>query len=563
MRAFYETLAEGGPLDLAITEARKALAVQTSSPAWAAASLYTRLSDQRLFTIVSPAPSTTGRTRDDERQRRAAEAARDAQVEQDARRLEAVASVAEIAQAARGLGGGDLDSPASSVLRSFGRIGQDVGAALQQGSSYNQRTALTVIEDRLDVLYRELAASPLPYAGRFQPIADHWRAIIGEHIRALADEVEQLQEIDSPYIAGPPLTEQQDTFTGRTGASQRIEQLVLDRRSPPLLLYGQRRMGKTSLLRNLGRLLPSTIVPMFVDLQGPPANASDHAGLLYNLARAMADSAQRYRQIELLRLTREALATDPFTVFDEWLDDVERVLGRNATSGRTALLMLDEFEALEKPFGAGRFDETQVLGTLRNLIQHRPRFRVLLAGTHTFDEYARWASYLINVQLIHLSYLGEKETRDLIERPMTDFALRYEPAAVDRIIALTRGHPYLAQLLCSEIVALKNQQEVAMRRLARLADVEQAVPQALDSGAMFFADLAANQVDAAGRALLTALAAAGEGQASPLAALAPALPDPADAAQVAERLRRRELIEPAGTGFRFQVELIRRWFARA
>ena len=47
---------------------------------------------------------------------------------------------------------------------------------------------------------------------------------------------------------------------------------------------------------------------MFVDLQGPPANASDHAGLLFNLARAMADSAQRYRQITLLSLTREALA---------------------------------------------------------------------------------------------------------------------------------------------------------------------------------------------------------------------------------------------------------------
>ena len=48
-------------------------------------------------------------------------------------------------------------------------------------------------------------------------------------------------------------------------------------------------LGKTSLLNNLGRLLPSTIVPLFIDLQGPASRASDHAGLLYNLARAMAD----------------------------------------------------------------------------------------------------------------------------------------------------------------------------------------------------------------------------------------------------------------------------------
>ena len=79
---------------------------------------------------------------------------------------------------------------------------------------------------------------------------------------------------------------------------------------------------------------------------------------------------------------------------------------------------------------------------------------------------------------------------------------------------------------------------------------------------MFFADMETNQIDAAGRALLARLATAGEGQAVPLGTLAAALPDPAAAEQVAEKLRRRELIELFGSGLRFQVELIRRWFAR-
>ncbi|WP_392535019.1 hypothetical protein [Nostoc sp. C117] len=114
-----------------------------------------------------------------------------------------------------------------------------------------------------------------------------------------------------------------------------------------------------------------------------------------------------------------------FTYFYEWLDEVEEALEQN-----TALLALDEFEELDKAIAKGRFDEQDVLGMLRHLIQHRPRFKILLAGSHTIAEYQRWASYLINVQLVHISYLKEAEARQLIERPVKDFTLRYEPNAV-------------------------------------------------------------------------------------------------------------------------------------
>lgn len=112
-----------------------------------------------------------------------------------------------------------------------------------------------------------------------------------------------------------------------------------------------------------------------MDLQGPASQAGDHAGFLYNLAREMIRSADRQRGLTLPSLSRESLAGDPFTRFDEWLDEVEQSLETN-----TALLMLDEFESLDDALAAGRFSETAVLGMLRHLIQHRPRFKSLLAG---------------------------------------------------------------------------------------------------------------------------------------------------------------------------------------
>jgi hypothetical protein len=279
-------------------------------------------------------------------------------------------------------------------------------------------------------------------------------------------------------------------------------------------------------------------------------------GLLYNLGRGMAESAQRQRGLALPPLSRDSLAADPFTRFDEWLDEVEVALGQSA-----ALLTLDEFEALESAFSSGRFEEERVLGMLRNLIQHRPRFKVLLAGSHTLDELQRWASYLINVQIVQIGYLKESEARQLVERPVKDFALRYDSDASQRVLEITHGHPFLVQLLCAEIVALKNEQQPSLRRLACLSDIESAVPEALASGSLFFADIQRNQIDAAGLALLRFLAAHGERAIVDRDTLD--LQFSYDLRATLDQLTRRELIEAVDGGYRFQVELIRRWFAQS
>jgi hypothetical protein len=226
------------------------------------------------------------------RQRWAAQAA---QIELDARQLERCSDAGDMARMHQTLTVGELEGPADPLFRSFSRISEDVSAALSQVSAYNQRLALSAVGDRLDGLLRELTRSGDKYAVRFRPIAHRWCHIIQLELADLTQAAELRQEIDSPYIIGVPLTERQAIFVGRTDISARIEQLLLDRRRPPLLLYGQRRTGKTSLLNNLGRLLPNAIVPIFVDLQGSIANASNQAGLLYNLAREMTKSAHQRR----------------------------------------------------------------------------------------------------------------------------------------------------------------------------------------------------------------------------------------------------------------------------
>lgn len=489
------------------------------------------------------------------RQRWAAQAV---QIELEARRLEATKDITGLGQAHRTLIPGELTGPASALLRQFSHLSQDIAAALNQATAYHQRLALKAIDDRLNTLIRELTVSSEPYATRFYPIAVNWQQLISQHLNYLAEMVERSQELDNPYVVGVPLTEQQEIFVGRTDIVARIEQLLPDRRRPALLLYGQRRMGKTSLLRNLGRLLPRAVVPLFVDGQRI-ALASDYPDFLYNLAGEMGRSAQKQRGLQLPALSRENLALHPFTGFNEWLDQVEEALQTQVY--QVALLALDEFEVLNSVLHKGRFDETDVLSLLRHIIQHRPQFKVMLAGSHPLEEFQNWASYLINVQVVKIEYLALAEARQLIELPVKDFVLRYEPEATRRILEITRGHPALIQLLCYEIVLLKNEQDITARRLVNLGDVAAAVPKALASGSFFFGDIQQNQIDQTGLALLRFMAGCGEGaivSRDKLDSLA--LPN---LDQSLALLLQRDLLEVVNEGYRFQVELIRRWFEQA
>jgi hypothetical protein len=117
------------------------------------------------------------------------------------------------------------------------------------------------------------------------------------------------------------------------------------------------------------------------------------------------------------------------------------------------------------------------------------------------------------------------------------------------------------QLLCAEIVALKNEQPPANRRLASVADVETAVSEALQHGSFFFADIEHNQVDPVGREILHVMSGYDEAETTPREVLVAYVPSLMSLEDALVALQHRELIAAVEGGYRFQVDLVRRWFA--
>lgn len=481
-----------------------------------------------------------------------------AQIELDLKSLENCVALIDIARINnRLITRDDLPGPVGNRLRTLRQISEDIRNTTDLQETYQQCKSFEKISASLRDWSLGIAGEQTEGVQRFYKIADRWRESIEKQIKKLAKD----PKIPNPYVFGTVLTQGHALFVGRKQVSERLEQLLSTTACPPLLLYGQRRTGKSSLIYNLTRLLPSHFTLLFADCQNTPSKAKNEEEFLYNLSYEINTFNKKSvknnsETVALPTLSEDTLKTNPFMRFNEWLDNLEDATGQN-----TLLLVLDEFEALVSAFAEGHLQAEPILGTLRHLIQHRHRFRVLIAGSHEIQEIPYWSSYFINVQRVDIGqFLETPEALQLIERPFAEFPLRYTPAAKQHVLELTRCQPSLVQLLCGKIVEMKNNQTPEQRFLTEMTDVEAAVPGIFVTGNSFFSHISSEQVTETGRSVLCFMAKYGFNAIISQKSLETEFDENLPA--TLKLLLKRELIERIGEGYRFQVELIRRWFER-
>lgn len=450
----------------------------------------------------------------------------------------------------------ELPTELEKVLPAVHQVSQRIKAVQESETLWNKRENLVRAQREVQSIRQGWSLSPQgKVAARFGPILEDWQKLLGQQEAALAEQQAREGLVPNVYIVGSPLITDSEVFKGRRDLFLALERALTGaaEQRPTLLLYGQRRSGKTSVLHQLPLRLGPDCIPVFVDMQSA-ANAESATGLLYSLSRAIIGAARDLRRLRLPSLSREELSVDPYIAFQEWLTQVQGLLDQ-----RIVLLNLDEYERLEEMLQDKRVDR-RMLNLLRNLTQHNPHLVVLLSGSHVpQDMPPYWADYLIGVQLLRVGYLRDAEARELIEKPIPDFPLRYEESAVKRILQATRGQPFLVQATCQQLVDRMNRER---RRHATLADAEatlQAIVAADDT--LYWRELwAGRDSDDAQRRVLLVLARQPDGvmDEATLAGqvgretLEKALP----------RLLHRDILEKTDSGYRFQVELMLRWVQR-
>lgn len=211
------------------------------------------------------------------------------------------------------------------------------------------------------------------------------------------------------------------------------------------------------------------------------------------------------------------------------------------------LITFDEYERMDAGIESGRIT-TEVFNQLRHLVQHRQGLVLLFSGSHRFEELktVNWADYLINTKTLELSFLEPEEARELMERPVPEFNMRYEPGVVDRILELTHRQPYLLQAIGSELV---NQLNTRNRMTATMDDLNAAVETTLVSAQAYFHYLWTDECSDVERETLVELALGSQKRQNWMRSSL-------------QSLLRKEIVEKDQNGYRLSVEMFGFWILK-
>src|SRR3972149_5543055 len=131
----------------------------------------------------------------------------------------------------------------------------------------------------------------------------------------------------NPYIAGSPVTDAK-MFFGREDIFDWIRHSLAGQFADHILgIHGQRRVGKTSVLKQPPPRLPSRYIPVFFDLQGRTRTTLDR--FLWWLARGIVRVLKQDRQVVLALPEMEAFSRDPECLETQFLPALRRQLPDN------------------------------------------------------------------------------------------------------------------------------------------------------------------------------------------------------------------------------------------
>ena len=282
----------------------------------------------------------------------------------------------------------------------------------------------------------------------------------------------------NPYIAGKPLGD--DTFAGRTDILSYVEQELSTASRSAVVLSGQRRIGKTSILLQLQRRLPTDqFLTVRFDLQH---YAKKPLGkLLSELATSAAAKA--------------GFALDDAAIFDDegkyfqqtFLPQLYGVLPHS----QRPVILFDEFDVLD-PLTEDNLTPNSAARTfhpyLQLLMEREPRLGFVFVVGRKVEELSIAVLNLFRTDsaLKRVSVLDKSSAEDIIRIAERQGTLYFEPDAVQRIWTLTAGHPFLTQLLCQEIWNSAYACSPAQPPVVSIAAVDSVVPKAFDRGGHIF-----------------------------------------------------------------------------
>ncbi|MGD1808565.1 AAA family ATPase [Dapis sp. BLCC M126] len=335
------------------------------------------------------------------------------------------------------------------ALKGLRRVVEDTQLILKDTSRAARAFALARAIGQLKEILDNADALPQAEGGLILDIAQNWKKALESAAKDVGD-IYITKPVENSYIIGDPV--EGDLFVGRENIIRELEELwLMSSQLQSVVLYGHRRMGKTSILRNVAKSLGADVADVqvvYVNLQGLGAISQGMGEVFLAISDEISDA------INLSPPNTDELLKLPQRNFKLYLQQAIKKLAH-----KPLIIALDEFETIEDLINTQQLPPN-FMAVLRGFVQMDRKIAFAFAGLHTLEEMTEdyFEPFFASVIPIRVGFLNRATTRQLLANPNPDFLLTYEPEAMDRIYDLTFGQPYLVQLLGFLLVRRYNEQ---------------------------------------------------------------------------------------------------------
>ncbi|WP_017662269.1 GAF domain-containing protein [Baaleninema simplex] len=247
--------------------------------------------------------------------------------------------------------------------------------------------------------------------------------------------------IENPYIIGRPIRKSSNFF-GR----ERLFEFVRDsltQGSKIILLHGQRRIGKSSILTQIPlKVILENFVFANLSLEGKSQKKLGE--VLWEIARDIRDELELSRsQLEIA--AKSEFLENPDRFADEFLPHLFEIL-----EDRNLVLLFDEFDVLveDRPDAAAH----HFFPYLNSLVRQFDRLYAIPTIGRQLSDVPTLLNLFKEAPHQEISLLDETSAERAIIEPAKG-VLNYSSDAIRAVLDLTAGHPYFTQVVCFALFA--------------------------------------------------------------------------------------------------------------
>jgi ABC-type branched-subunit amino acid transport system substrate-binding protein len=247
----------------------------------------------------------------------------------------------------------------------------------------------------------------------------------------------------NPYIIGTPIRDT-EKFFGREGLFSVIED-NLQQNVQLILLYGQRRIGKSSVLKQIPKKI-SINEFVFINFDFQQTEQLSTSEILRLIAIGIIE--ELYTNQEFLFHLAENIQTNIEIFSRDFLPEVYKQIGN-----KKLVFLWDEFDILSETNTESNSDTENFCAYITQLLERNTKlFIILVLGRH-LSKLPKLLSLLRQAPYKEIALLDEDNAERLITKP-AEGVLQYEKEAIEKILTLSAGNPYFTQVICFTIYNL-------------------------------------------------------------------------------------------------------------